>query len=102
MIPVRYHMFRWEGTAMKQLGWLALLLTVCAGPAVAGELRVGAGAVNINPPKGTPLAGYYSERGSQAVLDNLFSKALVLEQDDTRVALVVCDLISLPRRTVRE
>src|SRR5207247_854296 len=59
-------------------------------------------AVNINPPEGTPLAGYYSERGSRTVLDNLFSKALVLEQDDTKVALVVCDLISLPRRTVRE
>jgi neutral ceramidase len=88
--------------AMKRLGWLALLLTAWAGPAAAGELRVGAAAVNINPPEGTPLAGYYSERGSRTVLDNLYTKAPVLEQDDTRAALVVCDLISLPRRTVRE
>ena len=39
---------------------LALLL---AGPALAAELRVGAAAVVITPPEGTPLAGYYSERG---------------------------------------
>src|SRR5262249_14142658 len=62
----------------------------------------GAAAVVINPPEGTPMAGYYSARGSKAILDNLYSKALVLELGGTRVALVVCDLISLPRLTVTE
>jgi hypothetical protein len=72
------------------------------GRAQAGELRAGAAAVVINPPEGTPLAGYYSPRGAKAVHDNLYSKALVLGQGGTKVALVVCDLISLPRRTVLE
>jgi hypothetical protein len=81
---------------------LVLLLTAGAGAARGGDLRVGAAAVDITPPEGTPLAGYYSPRGSKTVLDPLFSKALVLDQDGTRVALVVCDLISLPRHTVVE
>jgi hypothetical protein len=85
---------------MRAFGTLVLLLAVLGGTARAGELRVGAGAVDISPPEGTPLAGYYSLRGSKAVLDPLFSKALVLDQDGTRVALVACDLITLPRRTV--
>jgi hypothetical protein len=85
---------------MKRLGWSVLLLAAWAGGAAAGELRAGAAAVTINPPPGTPLAGYYSPRGATSVLDDLHCKALVLEQDGTRVALVVCDLISLPRRTV--
>jgi len=87
---------------MKRLGIFLFLLTACAESAAAAELRVGAAAVNITPPAGTPLAGYYSARGARTVLDELFSKALVLEQDGTKVALVVCDLISLPRHTVVE
>ncbi len=85
---------------MKRLGWSILLLAAWAGGARAGELRAAAAAVTINPPLGTPLAGYYSPRGATSVLDDLHCKALVLDQDGTRAALVVCDLISLPRRTV--
>src|SRR5262245_35162654 len=86
---------------MRCVSWL-VVLAAWAGSATAGELRVGAAAVNINPPMGTPLAGYYSARGASTVLDNLYSKALVLDQDGVKVALVVCDLISLPRHTVVE
>jgi neutral ceramidase len=68
----------------------------------AAELRVGAAAVAINPPTGIPLAGYYFERGSDGVLDDIYSKATVLDDGQTKVALVVCDLISLPRHTVVE
>jgi hypothetical protein len=79
-----------------------LLWAAGAGAAAAGDLRAGAAAVRITPPEGTPLAGYYAPRGARGVLDDLHSKALVLEQGGTRVALVVCDLISLPPHTVRE
>ena len=68
----------------------------------AADLRVGTAAVNINPPNGIPLAGYYSERGCQGVVDDLFAKAAVLDDGRTKVAFVVCDLISLPRHTVVE
>jgi hypothetical protein len=79
-----------------------LLFLLLASPAVAAEQRVGAAATVITPPEGTPLAGYYSERGSKTVLDDIYSKAVVLEVGDTRAALVVCDLISLPRHVVTE
>ena len=66
------------------------------------ELRVGVAAVKISPPSGTPMAGYYYARGSEDVIDDLFAKAAVLDDGSTKVALVVCDLITLPRDTVLE
>lgn len=88
---------------MTRLGLLALLAAFAATLSASGaDLEVGTAAVKITPPEGTPLAGYYSPRGAKNVLDDLYAKALVLEQDGTRVALVVCDLISLPRHTVAE
>jgi neutral ceramidase len=85
---------------MRRLVLLLGLLACFPAAAGAGELRVGAAAVVINPPPGTPLAGYYEPRTSTTVLDDLHSKALVLEQDGVKAAMVVCDLISLPRHTV--
>src|SRR5947209_17732721 len=87
---------------MRGLCAVVLLVATTAGSAGAADLRAGAAAVDISPPEGTPLAGYYSPRGARAALDPLFSKALVLEQGGTKAALVVCDLISLPRYTVEE
>src|SRR5262245_52650583 len=80
----------------------ALVFILLGVPAFAAELKVGAAATVITPPEGTPLAGYYSERGSKTVLDDIYSKAIVLEVGDTKAALVVCDLISLPRHIVTE
>jgi hypothetical protein len=70
--------------------------------AYAADLQVGAAAVVITPPEGTPLAGYYSIRGSKTVIDDIYAKTIVLEKDGTKVALVVCDLISLPRHSVND
>lgn len=81
---------------------IAFTLGLLSIPALAAELRVGASAVVITPPEGTPLAGYYSQRGSKTVLDDIHSKAIVLEVGDTKAALVVCDLISLPRHVITE
>jgi len=77
-----------------------LVMNFSASVAPAAELRAGAAAVIINPPPGAPLAGYYSLRTADGVLDDLFSKALVFEQDGERAALVVCDLLTLPRAVV--
>src|SRR5687767_8310008 len=74
----------------------SLLITFPAA-AHANELRVGAAAVPITPEAGAPMAGYYSPRAAEGVDDDLFAKAIVVEQDGSKVALVVCDLISMPR-----
>ncbi len=70
------------------------------GNPAPADLRVGTAAVKISPPSGTPMAGYYYARGSEDVIDDLFAKAAVLDDGSTKVALVVCDLITLPRNTV--
>ena len=76
------------------------VLTILSLSVLAGELQVGASATVITPPPGTPLAGYYGMRASTGVLDDIFAKALVFEQDGAKAAIVICDLISLPRHTV--
>jgi len=80
----------------------AAFLLLCLIPSAAADLRTGTATVNINPATGTPLAGYYRQRGAEGVLDDLYAKAAVLDDGKTKVALVACDLISLPRHTVLE
>src|SRR5262249_61764940 len=84
---------------MRLAPWLLLL---AVAPASAGELRVGAAAVVITPPAGTPMAGYYSARAADGVHDDLFAKALVLEKDGVKAALVSLDLISTTRSIVED
>src|SRR5688500_12203738 len=86
---------------MRLLAALALTLAL-AVPASAGPLTAGAAATDITPPKGCPMAGYYSFRGAEGTHDPLFAKALVFEKDGTRVALVSLDLITTPRGLVEE
>lgn len=82
---------------------LAFLLAVIQTTAARGDgFRVGAAAVPITPNPGTPMAGYYSARASEGVDDDLFAKAIVIEQDGSKVAMVVCDLISMPRLVAEE
>jgi hypothetical protein len=44
---------------------------------------------------GVSLAGYFHDRVSQSVRDDLYARALVIESEGTRLALVSCDLISV-------
>lgn len=79
--------------------WFLLIVLLAAMPAArAGELRVGAAAVVITPANGTAMAGYYTQRLSSGVDNDLYAKALVLEQDGTKVAIISCDLIRMPRQ----
>ena len=43
------------------------------------------------------MAGGYSPRAMEGVHDDLYAKAVVIEQDGVKVALVVCDLLGMPR-----
>ncbi|HEV8293322.1 MAG TPA: hypothetical protein VGP94_15405 [Tepidisphaeraceae bacterium] len=79
-----------------------LLVLAIAGIANSAELRVGSSAVVITPPLGTPLAGYYNTRISDGVHDDLYAKAIVIECGGTRVAMVCCDLITMPPNVAAE
>lgn len=76
---------------MRPLSLLTLLLF--ALPAPAAELLAGAAQVDITPAKGTPMSGYYSMRAAEGTHDPLFARALVIEVDGTKAALVSLDMI---------
>jgi neutral ceramidase len=80
----------------------AMVLSWLANASSAAELTIGAAQVKITPPIGVPLAGYYHERGADGVNDDLYSRALVLERNGVRAALVSLDLISTRREWVEQ
>lgn len=59
------------------------------------SLRVGVAEVDITPPIGFPMAGYYHERLAEGAIDPLKAKAIVFQHGQTEAALVVCDLIGI-------
>jgi hypothetical protein len=65
------------------VGGCAMMLSPYIEAAIASDLQLGAAAVKITPPLGTPMAGYYGERKSQGVLDNIYAKAVVLDDGKT-------------------
>ena len=67
-----------------------------------GGLKVGFGACDITPRRPTPMAGYYGVRFSTGTHDPLWAKSTVLDDGQTRVVLVVVDLISTNPWMVRE
>lgn len=81
-----------------------LLVSICLLPlkTFAGDLKIGAAAVKITPPIGIPMAGYYFERGAVKIHDELYAKAMVIEKDSSKIAIVTCDLIGLPIDIVSE
>lgn len=59
------------------------------------RFRAGAARSCITPQLGSHIVGYFTDRIAADVHDDLYAKAIVLENDDTCIALVVCDLIAL-------
>jgi neutral ceramidase len=73
---------------------LAGLLTAAAS--AAEPLSAGVTVVDITPPLGYRMAGYYSERRNTGTHDPLLAKAIVLGQGGVKAALVECDIVSMP------
>lgn len=63
-------------------------------------LRAGVAEVVITPPMGSEMAGYFQSRRATGILDDLYAKALVLDDGETKVALVTLDLIAIERPEV--
>ena len=89
---------------MKSLYCLALLLPSIVG---AGEFKTGAAQVDITPPVGTPRGGGYATILSNGVIDPLYAKAIVVEQDGAKAAFVeldvaytICPVITAARQLI--
>ncbi len=57
------------------------------------QIRIGFARQDITPPLGTELGGYAAHRPCSGVHDPLLCKAVVLEQDGVRYALIAFDLL---------
>lgn len=69
------------------------LMTVSAS--AAESVRVGLAEVDITPPVGFPMAGYYHERLATGSKDPLKAKAVVFLSDKAQAAWVACDLTGI-------
>ncbi len=64
------------------------------------SLKAGSATSNITPPLGTAIPGGFRPRYAQNVDDELSAKALVIQNDSTRIALVTCDLIAVTQHMI--
>ncbi len=84
---------------MRRLLLLAGSLLLAASAPLSAGLRAGAATADITPPEGVSLDGAISQNGVvRAVHDRLHARALVLADDDTRLAIVICDSTMVWRR----
>lgn len=56
-------------------------------------MQAGFGEVIVTPPLGDEMAGYFEKRLAEGVIDDLYSRALVVREGETYAALVVCDVL---------
>jgi len=85
---------------MRYLTITGLLILACVGSLperAAAEFRAGAATSNITPPLGGPVVGGFQPFPATHVHDELHARCLVLDDGQTRLALVVCDLLGMHR-----
>jgi neutral ceramidase len=76
--------------------------TAVPGTQEAAPLQAGLAEIEITPPPGYRMDGYFTERLNTGLKDPLKAKALVFQQGTTKIALVVCDVISVPQSLTNE
>ena len=91
-------------TSRWMIGGVLALVTMVSGGAVAqnAPLSVGLAEIEITPPLGYRMDGYFMERLSTGTKDPLKAKALVFQQGTTKMALVVADLLGVPQELTTE
>lgn len=88
---------------MKYCGLLvAACLAVLMNVADAAPFRSGTATIDITPPIGYRMSGYFHERLSEGTKDPLLAKAIVFSQGDVVAALVCCDVIGIDPKVSRE
>src|SRR5688500_15872014 len=64
-------------------------------------LRAGYAEVDITPPLGGSMPGYFQDRRATGILDPLKSRVLYLAKGDRAIAVVACDLVGMGAPIVR-
>jgi len=65
-------------------------------------LKAGFAKVDITPPFGTPIAGYFRERQTKGVLDPLSLCCLALEADEEKMLIITADFLGIEMARCRE
>ena len=60
-----------------------------------GGFKAGFARVDITPPLGTPIAGYFERREARGVLDNLEANALAVSDGTNTAVLIAADLLGI-------
>lgn len=55
-------------------------------------MKAGFAQVCINPPYGAPIIGYYQERLTKGILDNLYARATAFDDGETQAVIIALDL----------
>lgn len=63
----------------------------------AAVFRAGAATSNITPPLGELVVGGWKPLPADDVHDELYARCLVLDDGKTRIAIVLCDNVGIPR-----
>jgi hypothetical protein len=79
-----------------------LILAATNRLAHAAEFQAGVAVVDVTPPPGYRMSGYFNERLNTGTHDPLQAKAIVFRQGDRQGALVFCDLIGLSVEVSRQ
>src|SRR3954454_14161770 len=82
---------------MRRLALVTLLICLLPAVAHAGTLRAGVGRADVTPPTGYYMMGWVDSRAKpEGVWTRLFARAIVLERDGRKVALVAMDANAVP------
>ena len=65
-------------------------------------LKFGINEVNITPPLGTEIPGYFHKRIATGIKDELYAKAMVLDDGERIVAVIAIDSIAIKKVQVEE
>ncbi len=86
-------------TKFLRLFLCSLLTLGCSALWAADDppLRAGAATSNITPPLGATIIGGFHPFPATHVHDELLARTLVLDDGDTKLAIVICDLLGISR-----
>ena len=64
------------------------------------NLKVGFCRMNIDPPMGVPIRGYFKERFVEGILDSLYMNVLALQSGDNTILLINLDNCGLKQEKI--
>jgi len=61
-------------------------------------MKTGFARICINPPYGAPICGYYEERLTKGILDDLYARAVAFDDGETRAVVIAIDVCTLAQK----